>query len=304
MVEIIRKEEDKYYFNFLKGSDRDLLFVALHNGKVVSSNTFKEDKIEGEYWWSPTGENINYDISIRYNDQEIQFIPFNKKIGIISSYTEKNEWTNNGKCDFVEVSSTNHMNYCLKHGYSYINEMYREEEYKDFHPTWIKIFSLLKNIDNYDYIVWIDSDCVFIKDDLKIEDLIQKDVDLILPKMEMDKNHGTSWTSTSTGFMVFKRSQWSKNLLQYLIDNMKEYRTEYFHEQTVLDNYLNENEYYTEEELIYKPENDLKDILFNENVGILPHRYHKCYNYSNTEFLHHASGDSPTKKERLINSLK
>ena len=161
-----------------------------------------------------------------------------KKICILTSYTDKIRWGDYGKCDYGDLASNNHLEYANKHGYSYIKQIVSDSDYSDWHPTWIKIDILIKTLPLFDYVVWIDADAVFVNKDITIEDFIQDDIDLILPKMEMDRLTGNVLTNTTTGFMIWKNSDWSFNLLNSIWDNPGHYRFGYFHEQTRLDEFL------------------------------------------------------------------
>ena len=86
------------------------------------------------------------------------------KICIITAYTDNIRWDNYGKCDYGDFASINHHEYSNKHGYSYIKEIVRNDEYSNWHPTWIKIEVLKKYLPLYDYVVWIDADEVLTKE--------------------------------------------------------------------------------------------------------------------------------------------
>ena len=71
-----------------------------------------------------------------------------KRICIITSYTDHIRWDDYGKCDYGDFASLNHHEYSNKHGYSYIKEIVKNDDYSNWHPTWIKI-DVLKNIFHY-----------------------------------------------------------------------------------------------------------------------------------------------------------
>ena len=75
------------------------------------------------------------------------------KICIITSYTDHIRWDNYGKCDYGDFASLNHHEYSNKHGYSYIKEIVKNDDYSNWHPTWIKIDVLKKYLPLYDYVV-------------------------------------------------------------------------------------------------------------------------------------------------------
>jgi hypothetical protein len=129
------------------------------------------------------------------------------KICIITSYTDHIRWDNYGKCDYGDFASLNHHEYSNKHGYSYIKEIVRNDEYSNWHPTWIKIYVLKKYLPLYDYVVWIDADVITAKK-LPLSVL----TDLLLPEylsMYMGVTYDTSkdgtpgnWLCPETGIFA------------------------------------------------------------------------------------------------------
>jgi len=228
-----------------------------------------------------------------------------KHIGIITSYTDHIRWDNYGKCDYGDFSSLNHHEYANKHGYSYIKKIVKNNDYQNWHPTWIKIDVLKTYLPLFEYLVWIDADAVFVNQDVKIEDLISDDIDLILPKLEVDKISGNMWTHTSTGLMVWKNSEWSNNMLNLLWDEPKQFRFEFFHEQSRLDELLHDNfKLDGGENILNKTIEDIETPIILGNVKILPYSYHRCWEDGEMKYVYHAGGSTPTKFERIKRILK
>jgi hypothetical protein len=228
-----------------------------------------------------------------------------KHIGIITSYTDHIRWDNYGKCDYGDFSSLNHHEYANKHGYSYIKKIVKNNDYQNWHPTWIKIDVLKTYLPLFEYLVWIDADAVFVNQDVKIEDLISDDIDLILPKLEVDKISGNMWTHTSTGLMVWKNSEWSNNMLNLLWDEPKQFRFEFFHEQSRLDELLHDNfKLDGGENILNKTIEDIETPIILGNVKILPYSYHRCWEDGEIKYVYHAGGSTPTKFERIKRILK
>lgn len=224
-----------------------------------------------------------------------------KKICIITQYGNV-RWNNYGKCDFGDLASTNHLEYSNKHGYSYIKYTVKDSDYLDWHPTWIKIDVLLKTLPLFDYVVWIDADAVFYNQNITIENLINgDDVDLIIPKSEPDKtNNNTMWTNTMTNFMVWKNSEWSFNILKELWNNPNNYRFDFFHEQSRLDEIL--NHHYHEiggENILNNLTEDIEQPTILKNIKVLPYLYSRNYMDGEIKYIYHAGGSTPTKFERL-----
>ena len=228
-----------------------------------------------------------------------------KHIGIITSYTDHIRWDNYGKCDYGDFSSLNQHEYANKHGYSYIKEIVKNDDYQNWHPTWIKIDVLKTYLPLFEYLVWIDADAVFVNQDVKIEDLISDDIDLILPKLEVDKISGNMWTHTTTGFMVWKNSEWSKNILDLLWNEPKQFRFEFFHEQSRLDEILYDNFTFDGgENILNKDIVDIETPIILNNIKILPYSYHRYWEDGEIKYVYHAGGSTPTKFERIKRILK
>jgi hypothetical protein len=223
-----------------------------------------------------------------------------KRICIITSYTDHIRWDNYGKCDYGDFASLNHHEYSNKHGYSYIKEIVKNDDYSNWHPTWIKIDVLKKYLPLYDYVVWIDADAVFVNQDIKIEDLINDGVDLVIPKLEMDRVSGNMWTHTTTGFMIWKNSEWSNNMLNTLWSEPKDYRFTFFHEQSRLDELIYDK--FTVqggENILNKNIDDIETPIKLDNIMILPYSYHRYWEDGEIKYVYHAGGNTGTKLERI-----
>lgn len=224
----------------------------------------------------------------------------NKRICILTSYTDNIRWDNYGKCDYCDFASLNHHEYANKHGYSYVKEIVRDSDYEDWHPTWIKIDVLRKFLPFYDYVVWIDADAVFVNQEIKIEHFIGQDIDLAIPKLEIDRNNNTVWTHTTSGFMVWKNCEWSHEILTKLWETPNEYKINFFHEQSRLDELLYDK-YRLDggENILHKLEQDIDEPLKLDNILILPYRYHRCWPDGEIKYVYHAGGNTGTKYERI-----
>jgi len=223
-----------------------------------------------------------------------------KHIAIITSYTDSIKWDNYGNCDYCNLSSLNHHEYSNKHGYSYIKKIVYNDDYKDWHPTWIKIDVIKTYLPIFDYVVWIDADAVFVNQDLTIESLIEENIDLILPKLEIDKTTGNVWTNTTTGFMIWKNSVWSMDILNKLWFEPNNFRFDFFHEQSRLDELLKSNfEVFGGDNILNKDVLDLEHPIKLNNIKILPYSYHRYWDDGEIKYVYHAGGNTPTKMERI-----
>lgn len=227
------------------------------------------------------------------------------RICILTSYTDNIRWGNYGKCDYGDLSSTNHLEYANLHGYSYLKQIVKDSDYSNWHPTWIKIDVLLKTLPLFDYVVWIDADAVFVNKEINIESFIDNNIDLVIPKLEIDKSTGNVWTNTTTGFMIWKNSEWSVSMLNRLWSQPGDYRFEFFHEQSRLDEFLKDT--YTQnggENILNRLVDDLESPIILNNIKILPYSYHRYWDDGEINYVYHAGGNTPTKLERIKKIIK
>lgn len=223
-----------------------------------------------------------------------------KNICILTAYTNKILWGNYGKCDFGDLSSANHLNYSNTHGYSYLKRIVKNSDYSNWHPTWIKIDVILKTLPLFDYVVWIDCDAVFIDEKIKIEEFILDDVDLVIPKLELDRSTGKMHTNTTTGFMIWKNSEWSMNTLSNMWDNPEDCRFDYFHEQSRLNELLRDHfSIPGGENINHKHVEDLESHIKLNNIRVIPYSYHRYYNDGKLNYVYHAGSDTLTKNKRI-----
>ena len=231
------------------------------------------------------------------------------RILILSAYTKEVVWNNYGKCDFGELSTINHKEYAEKHGYSYHCEIVDAEDYPNMHLTWLKIYILRKFIEHYDYVVWIDADAVFVNKNLSIDNFIKANTDLIVPKMEEDRENDRVWTGISTGFMILRNSKHIIALLESMINYEGPLKYGGFHEQEYLSNLV--IEYFLADEWIPDWYTSKEDIIGIKtaypkeglSIAIIPKKYHRCYSDGDMEYIFHAGGDTPSKLKRIKEAL-
>jgi len=228
-----------------------------------------------------------------------------KHICIITSYTNQIRWDNYGKCDYGDFASLNHQEYANKHGYSYVKKIVNNEDYLNWHPTWIKIDVLRTYLPIFEYVVWIDADAVFYNQEVRIEDFIEDEIDLILPKLEIDRVSGNVWTSTTTGFMIWRNSVWSRKTLDLLWNEPNQFRFEFFHEQTRLDEILGVNfEMEGGEKILNKSSEDIEIPVILGNIKVIPYAYHRYWEDGEIKYVYHAGGNTGTKLERIKKVLE
>jgi hypothetical protein len=72
--------------------------------------------------------------------------------------------------EYAVKNSQSTIDYCSKHGYDY--HCYNKSLDETRPPAWSKILAIKEQLNNYDWVLWLDSDARIMNFDKKIEDLI------------------------------------------------------------------------------------------------------------------------------------
>ena len=103
--------------------------------------------------------------------------------------------------------------YAQKHNYTFYDGKNILDETRPI--AWSKIKHILKYLDNYDYIVWIDADTYIMNDTIKLEDIITELME------QKDIMIARDWKLFNTGVMFCKNSQWTKDFLNHIYEQKK-----------------------------------------------------------------------------------
>lgn len=132
--------------------------------------------------------------------------------------------------DFAKHTTLNIKHYCQIHGYDYIEINDKNTDIRNnispLHPylNWCKVSLLYDTLitNKYDWVFWLDCDAVFTNKDIKLEDIINTvnsesmvgsdDTEIIVTKEE------SGCCVISTGAMLIRNSEWSKNFLKAWYD--------------------------------------------------------------------------------------
>ncbi|KAF0982262.1 hypothetical protein FDP41_011192 [Naegleria fowleri] len=152
-------------------------------------------------------------------------------IALVSFYTSDYH-------DIGSISTINKLFYAYKHGYDMI--VYQQPFYKNsifIKPAWNKIPMVEAQLENYEWVIWIDSDAIILRHELTLEDIIEiskkadwrkKDhkIDLII---SYDINAGIN-----SGIFFMRNSEWSRNVLRRVQTSWKylPYSMHWYAEQT------------------------------------------------------------------------
>ena len=137
------------------------------------------------------------------------------KVKIISAYDDR--FSKIGKISQLTIKK--YSNY-----FKFDYQIYKINKFKKRPPAWYKIKVLIENLknNNYDYIIWVDSDAFFCRY-INIMDYINKDKNLSLVfhnVLSLRKSKETYLNNIiyapNTGFMVFKNCDWSRSFLELI----------------------------------------------------------------------------------------
>tara|TARA_B100001094_G_scaffold177096_2_gene171079 strand:- start:4340 stop:5044 length:705 start_codon:yes stop_codon:yes gene_type:complete len=130
--------------------------------------------------------------------------------------------------DYKIGSHTENINreYCKKNNYTLIiyNEVPKILESR--HTSWCKHYYLLKHIEDFDYVMWIDADAFFCNHSIKIEDWIDKsdNKDYIITRdagySELKHSQNKKYNKDpllNSGVIIMKNTENNKNLLNHIL---------------------------------------------------------------------------------------
>jgi hypothetical protein len=129
--------------------------------------------------------------------------------------------------------------YAKKYNYSF--KTFYKRLANDRAPQWDKILAILELMkENYDYILWIDSDAYFNDHSKKLNEIFDFEGNYNI-HISSDKPYGIY--NVNTGIMLIKNTIWSKKFLQRIWDcDDEDYLYKAYHEQTIFDNLYIDNE--------------------------------------------------------------
>lgn len=81
-------------------------------------------------------------------------------------------WYDDPIRNYADINYAINKIYCDKYGYDIIRS--HEKMYKDRHAAWERVPLILKYIEQYDYVIWIDADAHFYVDSPGITNIIEK----------------------------------------------------------------------------------------------------------------------------------
>lgn len=121
-------------------------------------------------------------------------------LSVGEEYKERTKWT-----------TVNKKSYCAKHGYTFIDDETILDKSRPI--PWSKILLLLKYVNDYDYLVWIDADILIMNMEIKLEKFIKQ-------HEKFDQICGTDWRMENTGVWFIKNSDFNRIFLKAVWENV------------------------------------------------------------------------------------
>ena len=114
---------------------------------------------------------------------------------------------------YCDITKENKIEYSKKYGYDFYNfNTMNSSEPSD--PSWAKFVYSQKIINNYDWLFWTDADSLITNQQIKAEDFIDNNYDIVT---------STDACGLNTGTFFIKNSDFSKKLLTHLLNIRKDY---------------------------------------------------------------------------------
>ena len=201
-----------------------------------------------------------------------------KKIAVVTLYT-------NNISELAELTNVSKRNYCKKWGYDYICETQTLDA--DRPPAWSKILLLKNNLDEYDWLYWIDADAIIMNLEVSLESIIDENYSMIVAKLESEDLFGN--LHLNTGSFFIKSDAKGKKLLDDIYQQGQFTNHLCWEQKAFIDLYL-KNKWVRD---VVKVEHNSK--RFNSSANV----------YDKGDFVFHAVGPIRTQQGKmdLINRI-
>lgn len=189
--------------------------------------------------------------------------------------------------NYGDLTSKINKKYCDKHNFDYI--VSHTPTYKNRHPAWENLPLILKHIENYDYVVWIDADAFFYIDSPNIEDIIQShlDTDFIFSRDLPNKEPPLG--EINTGIFIVKNTYYSIKFLKswaYNEDLFQNCKMKYRWDQGVLNDMIRDNVM------------SIREHMIDCHYGLLQHFFREeLDNMIPKPYIYHMAGRRACNKE-------
>lgn len=204
--------ETKLYIN-LEILDNCRIYIVKNDEKVfyeLLCKVFTRNRpyivLWGETWKKYVKEGHLEYISSYENKVLCRFYSYNfEKIGICS-LTIGDEYKKT-----VNKGIRTKKMYCIQNNYDYIDDISVYEN--SIPPAWSKVALLLKYIDSYDYLVWLDADIMIMNPNYFIEEFILKfmgNKDIMVSRDTLDINSGVIFVKCTEWSKKFFSEMWKR----------------------------------------------------------------------------------------------
>ena len=193
-------------------------------------------------------------------------------------------WYDENIASYGDINYEINKKYCDKNNIELIR--CNERRYSNRHPAWERIPLILKYINDYDYVIWIDADAFFYNDANNIVDIINDNINY---NFIFSNDYGNN--NINTGVYIVKNSQYSIDFLTrwlYDEDLYKNNKHPYWWDQGVLIEIFNQNIL------------DIKNNCIIVDYGVLQH-FFEGETFPNKSFIFHLAGRS--REIRINHSL-
>jgi len=181
--------------------------------------------------------------------------------------------------EWANKTTQNKFEYAEKHGYGFLSE--RNYKGYDRPISWYKIYKILNLINDYDWVVWMDADSLITNYNVKIEDIINQEVDrkktvFLSPKdlpieCSLPPLKETNYIITQDdyspcmGIFLIKNCEWSRNFFKKIYE-----QTNHLNDP-IWDNRAQDSLLYNNPELMenikFVPQKTLNSFTLNWTVG-------------------------------------
>jgi hypothetical protein len=113
--------------------------------------------------------------------------------------------------EYGDINYKINKKYCDRHNIDIICE--HEKMHLNRHSAWERLPLILKHIDNYDYIIWIDADAFFYYNERNICEIIKEHFNENINFIFSKDINCTGNDDINTGFFIVKNTQFSKDFI-------------------------------------------------------------------------------------------
>ena len=208
------------------------------------------------------------------------------KIAVTTLYTPEIE-------EFSKEAVKNFKAYCDLHNYDLF--IYDKSIKQDLRGNWCKPKVLLNHIENYDHIVWLDSDIAILDFNRKLEDIIRPHQD----KTFITTDDMGGW-DINNGFMIFKNDKKSKHILELLWRQQSNFTNRARGDQKFFIDFINRIKLPKSKYHIY-PQSEICAPLFLKNENSFSvHVMGIHINNIRTEYIKHINKSIIKKNKNVI----